>query len=87
MPNETRGECPPRIDYRFSYSFAFEQDLDDVAITAWIQRYWHFTIAISLIYLGLVKALEFAMRDRKPINLGHQLTLWNAALAAFSIFG
>jgi len=87
MPNETRGECPPRIHYRFGYTFDFEKDLDHARITEHMQNYWHFTLAISAFYLAAIKIMELWMRDRKPMQISTQLAAWNFGLAIFSIFG
>ncbi|KAK0419516.1 hypothetical protein QR680_014184 [Steinernema hermaphroditum] len=74
-------------DYVYKYALPFERVDDPIELTLFLQRNWHHTITISALYFGVIKAIQWWMRDRPAFQLQKPLFLWNAVLAVFSIAG
>jgi elongation of very long chain fatty acids protein 6 len=51
----------------------------------WMGSHWHYSFTFTAAYLSSIVIGQFLMRDRKPFSLRGPLTLWNSALAIFSI--
>jgi len=84
-----RGNSTDSLHSNYEYRFAlpFERVDDPVGMTMIFQRYWQHSITVSIIYYLLIRAIQWAMTDRKPFELKKTLFWWNAALAVFSIVG
>lgn len=65
----------------------FEKVGDPVSATLLLQRKWHYSITISIVYFIVIKIIQRLMRDREPFRLQKQLFTWNASLAVFSLIG
>jgi len=74
-------------DYVYPYSLPFEKVHDKIGWTMLFQRYWYHSITVSIIYYVLIRALQFAMKDRQPFQLQRALFYWNSTLAVFSVIG
>ncbi|KAI3415654.1 hypothetical protein GPALN_005247 [Globodera pallida] len=73
--------------YKHKFQFPYERIEDPTGMTLLFQNYWHHTITIGVLYYIIIKSIEWAMRDRKPFDLRNYLSVWNMALAVFSICG
>ena len=74
-------------NYEYSLTLPFERIGDPRAITLFLQRNWHHTISVGILYYALIRLIQWAMGDRKAFDLRGPLCLWNSALAVFSICG
>uniref|UniRef100_A0A0M3IMM9 Elongation of very long chain fatty acids protein n=1 Tax=Ascaris lumbricoides TaxID=6252 RepID=A0A0M3IMM9_ASCLU len=74
-------------NYVYKYALPFEKVGDPVSATLLLQRKWHYSITISIVYFMVIKIIQRLMRDREPFRLQKQLFTWNASLAVFSLIG
>lgn len=72
-------------DYKHSYVLPFERLDNSMEITLALQRHWHWSILLSLLYYAVIRLLANTMRNRKPFQLRTALFLWNTSLALFSL--
>lgn len=76
------------IKYEYSFEFKFEREnWQPYYFFGAFNLYWHYSFAIVGVYIALIHATQYWMRNRKPFNLKTPLILWNIALAIFSIIG
>jgi elongation of very long chain fatty acids protein 6 len=75
-----------RLD-NYTFVLPFERDFDSVQSTLWMQRNWMHSITLSIAYVALIYIGQRLMHNRKPYDLEKALTIWNTALAVFSIAG
>ncbi|KAI3410930.1 hypothetical protein GPALN_003012 [Globodera pallida] len=73
--------------YKHKFQFPYERVENPADLALQFQNYWHYTITIGVLYYIIIKSVEWAMRDRKPFDLRNYLSVWNTALAVFSICG
>lgn len=53
----------------------------------WFTTHWTYSILISVIYVVLIFTIQILMKNRRPFELRKFLTVWNFALALFSLGG
>lgn len=75
------------ISPNYSYIFQFEKSFDHQKKREWMQEHWHEAFYWVAIYMLLVFGGQAFMSNRQPFKLRKVLTLWNSALALFSILG
>jgi len=72
----------------YSYIFNFEQDFEHTEVKTWMEEYWR---AVCMYASGLYMLVIFGgqayMQNRPKLELRGLLTVWNTALALFSIMG
>lgn len=71
----------------YSVVLPFEQDFDPAPSTVWMQRYWAHSITLSFAYALVIFVGQRLMLNKPTYSLKTPLTIWNFALAIFSIFG
>ena len=71
-------------DYPWFINFDFEKNFDHVAKVEWFQRNWTWAFIISAVYLVLIHAGQYLMKDRTRFELRLPLTLWSLSLAIYS---
>ena len=64
-----------------------EQRFLEERAVQWMDRHWWLSVYASAVYLLLVHAGKWWMRDKLPWSLRKPLVMWNASLAVFSILG
>uniref|UniRef100_A0A0M3IMA4 Elongation of very long chain fatty acids protein n=1 Tax=Ascaris lumbricoides TaxID=6252 RepID=A0A0M3IMA4_ASCLU len=74
-------------NYVYKFALPFERIDDHIGSTLLLQRNWHHSITISIVYFILIKFIQKKMHHREPFNLRLPLFFWNASLAIFSLFG
>ncbi|VDM46167.1 unnamed protein product [Toxocara canis] len=74
-------------DYIYRYALPFEKVDDPVGMTLFLQRNWHHSITLSIVYFIVIKLIQWIMRNREPFSLRKPLFIWNACLALFSAVG
>jgi hypothetical protein len=62
----------------------FEQLPNSMEITLFLQRYWYWSIFLSVFYYFGIRLIERSMSNRKAFQLRSPLLLWNLSLAIFS---
>ncbi|VDD91954.1 unnamed protein product [Enterobius vermicularis] len=72
-------------DYKYKYALPFEKIEGYVSKTQFLQRTWHHSITISVVYYIFIKFIQRLMENRKPFTLRVPLIIWNFLLAVFSI--
>lgn len=72
----------------YSVAFAFENAHDYRKTAGWMARNWHTSFYYSAAYVAFIFVGGIYMSTRtSPLKLKLPLTLWNIALALFSITG
>uniref|UniRef100_A0A914DAS2 Elongation of very long chain fatty acids protein n=3 Tax=Acrobeloides nanus TaxID=290746 RepID=A0A914DAS2_9BILA len=77
----------PRIPYQHTYPLPFEQGISHTRVNYLMQTYWHHTFTVSILYIVVIRWLEYWMAKRPAYDLRTALIFWNGALAIFSIMG
>ncbi|CAG2104036.1 unnamed protein product [Medioppia subpectinata] len=52
-----------------------------------MQQHWHYSIYLSIVYIGVILAIKHVMKSRPAFNLRVPMAYWSASLALFSIIG
>ncbi|KAI6183904.1 GNS1 SUR4 membrane protein domain containing protein [Aphelenchoides bicaudatus] len=85
---ESAGYKISYIPYEYKHVFGLEAKYwNPHSAHRFILDHWHLSFLIGLVYVVVIHALQFLMRDRKPFNLKQPLVLWNTFLALFSLIG
>ncbi|KAI6177138.1 Elongation of very long chain fatty acids protein [Aphelenchoides bicaudatus] len=74
-------------DYVYPYSLPFEKVHDKFGWTMLFQKYWHHSITVSIVYYIVIRAIQYAMKNREAFQLQRALFYWNSSLALFSVIG
>lgn len=73
------------VPYFYPFAFKFEREYwNPYYFFGAFNLYWHYSFIIVGIYIAVIHATQYWMRDRKPMNLRTSLVLWNSTLAIFS---
>ena len=70
-----------------SGSYFLEEVFDWIAVYFWVRSNFYVSVLFSIGYLAAFPALMSFMSNRRPMKLKNSLTVWNTALASFSILG
>jgi len=74
--------------HNYSYIFHFEQDFEHTEVKTWMEEHWRQVCGIaSGIYVLLIFGGQAYMSNRPAFQIRGLLTVWNFALAIFSIMG
>jgi len=74
--------------HNYSYIFNFEQDFEHTRVKTWMESNWRAVCAYaSGLYMLLIFGGQHYMAKRPAFQLRGLLTVWNCALAIFSIMG
>lgn len=71
----------------YSYTFRFESDFVYQDAVAWMCENWTLGFYYVMIYVIFIFVGQYAMKNKPRFELRILLSLWNAALAIFSIMG
>ena len=66
-----------RLEDNFSYESA----------SGMLNKYWHYSVYISLFYVVTIFSIQRYMRDRPKLDLRRPLFLWSLLLSVFSAYG
>lgn len=77
-----------KSDHNFtSVILSFEHNFDQPAFQSWINKNWTLSIWYAALYVMVIFAGKWYMKDRPRFELRMPLAIWSAVLGIFSIMG
>lgn len=79
------GNCRNSIVVPYSFLPHYLYRADNAVL--FLNKYWHYSIYISVFYVVSIFTIQWWMKERRPYNLRRPLFIWSTGLAVFSIMG
>jgi elongation of very long chain fatty acids protein 6 len=78
---------PMNFNPEYMTLFEFERFEEHESWRQWMYTHWNWSVYASVMYVFLVFAGQFVMKNRQPFKLRRLLTVWNISLTVFSTVG